>query len=96
MKGIEIGNDNKIITINKNSYNQNELAILISDSRGSINISDGNNFRTITKEEVYYINPSQYTIQLLVNETNHFQNIEESTPLKDTSSGLGGYGLNLI
>ena len=95
MKGIEVGNDNKIITIDKNNYNQNELAILISDSTGAINVSDGNSYKTINREEIYYINPSQYTIQLLVKKDNVKEYTGSISP-KLISTGLGGYGLNLI
>ena len=95
-------NTNTII-INRNNCSQDELAILLDEYDGTIQILEGDLFKEIPKDEIYYIDPNKHTIK--VNILNTIQSKRLSSINSDilyvnnrktSSSGLIGYGLNLI
>lgn len=86
--------NNKVLTLSRCNYNQNELVELVGKSIGKIDICDGNKIRTVSKNEIYYVNPNEYTLKFEVDSNISFDPIKSLNV--SSSSGIGGYGLNLI
>lgn len=86
--------NNKVLTLSRCNYSQNELVELVTKSIGKIDICDGNEIKTVSKKEIYYVNPNKYTLKFKVDSDISFDpNISQNI---SSSSGIGGYGLNLI
>lgn len=104
----KVGGINKDIIIDRTNYSQDEIAIIINNNTNPIYISKDNNFKHILKEDIYFLDINDYRFKIksikkteldvieIKHKKNYLLSTEKIGSFSSSSSGVLGYGLDLI
>lgn len=96
------------LILDRDKYSQDEIAVFIEDNNNPIYISDDDNFKHIQKEDIYFININIHKFKIksikkpnldIVEKKQQIQYLlstEKINSFSSSSSGIFGYGLDLI